>query len=85
MLIAVTLQRVLAWVFVGGFVFLVATGAWAIITVTRMKREQEVALGMLHAMAARMGLKEAIDKIQTVPALWGRRVTDFPPKDHTGG
>jgi hypothetical protein len=79
------LRHVFAWLFLGGFIFLTWVGIWAVITVTRMRREQTIAIGILHAMAARLGLKEAIDKIQVSPVLWGRRVTDFPKQDEGKG
>lgn len=68
-------QQMVRWSFILGFFFLVGVGIWAIVTVTRLKREQAIALLILQSLAARAGLKETIDKIQvTGPGL------DRPPR-----
>lgn len=60
-----TRAYVIRWLFFGGFWFLVGVGVWAVVTITRMKREQAIALSLLRLLAARTGLKEAIDHLQS--------------------
>lgn len=49
--------------FFGGFVFLVGVGMWAVVTITRMKREQASAIAMLRTLTEIMVLKDAVQKI----------------------
>ena len=55
----------LRWSLVLSIFFLVGVGLWAIVTVTRMQREQLIAMSLLQTLAARAGLKETIEAIQT--------------------
>lgn len=50
--------------FLLGFVFLVGVAGWAVVQITRMKREQAIAIATLNALAARAGLKELIERLQ---------------------
>lgn len=54
---------VLRWFFFLGFIFLVMTGAWAIVMIARLKREQVVAMALLETIAAQAGLRRAVDKL----------------------
>lgn len=45
-------------------VFLFGVGIWTILAVRRMEREQFIALGILHALEARLGLSAAVDQLQ---------------------
>jgi hypothetical protein len=47
-----------------GFVFMIVTCAWLIVTMLRMKREQIVALATLNSIAATLKLQRATDKLQ---------------------
>lgn len=58
------LVEILRWVFFVGFLFLIMVGVWALIVVTRMQREQTVALGLLNVLAAKAGLQRATDKLE---------------------
>lgn len=62
---------VFRWVFVLGFVFLVGVGVWAIVTITRMRREQLVALAILNFLSAQAGLRRSTDKLESgaVPSV----------------
>lgn len=68
-MIMLLLRWVIAGTIIGGFAFLVGVGAWTIVMVARMKREQAEAMTMLRLLAARAGLREAIEKIaeETTP------------------
>lgn len=72
----------LRWFFFGGFVFLIGVGVWAVITITRMKREQAVALGILNALAASAGLQRATDRLQSGAVSSAARETR-DEDDHT--
>lgn len=58
-----SLGLVLRLFFLAGFVFLVGVGMWAIVVITRMKREQTVAIALLDAIAAQAGLRRAVDRL----------------------
>lgn len=63
------IRLIIRWLFLGGFVFLVGVGMWTIVTVTRMKREQAVAIGMLKAMNAALMAREAAASPRTSDAV----------------
>ncbi len=52
-------------IFLVGFVLQVIVGAWAIVTVIRMRRQQVVSLAILNQIAARSGLQRETDKIES--------------------
>lgn len=58
-------QEFLRVVFVVGFCLQVLLGAWAIVQITRMRRQQAITLAILNALAARAGLQRDTDKIET--------------------
>ena len=58
-------QEMLRVIFVVGFVLQVVVGVWAIVNVTRMRREQTVTLALLNQLAARAGLQRDTDKIES--------------------
>lgn len=51
-------------VFYVGFLFLIVVAAWGIIVITRIKREHQVAMSILNALAAKAGLQREGDRIQ---------------------
>lgn len=57
------LVHVVRWFFLLGFIFLVFVGVWAVIMVTRIKREQAVAIGTLDALAAKAGIQREGDHL----------------------
>jgi hypothetical protein len=63
-----TSHQILVYVFrtfmFGGFAFLIGTCAWVIVSMHRMKREQNVAIGTLNALAASMKLQRVTDTVQ---------------------
>jgi hypothetical protein len=75
--------------FWGGFGFLIAVAMWAVVTITRMRAEQAAAIGMLRVLAARAGLQEALEKVQTSKDAAHRAINDVggapPPNESKGG
>lgn len=57
-------QETLRVIFVAGFVLQVLVGAWAIVSVTRMRRQQSITLAILNSLAARAGLQRDGDRIE---------------------
>lgn len=55
-----------AWLlfFVFGFIFMVFVAFWGFITMTRMKREHALAVGMLRALVQQADLAEHIKKLE---------------------
>lgn len=47
-----------------GFFLQIVVTIWAVVTVTRIKRELQIAALVFDALAERAGMKVAIDKIQ---------------------
>lgn len=72
---ALLIQQVLFWI---GFAFLIVVAIWTIVTITRMKRDQAIALGTWKLLAAQFGLKDAVDTLHSDSR---RRRTDLPPMD----
>lgn len=58
-------QEMLRVIFLAGFVLQVIVAAWAIVTLTRMRRQQAITLAILNALAARSGLQRDTDKIES--------------------
>lgn len=56
----------MAWrfFFLGGFVFLIAVGMWAVVMITRMRREQASAVAMLRTVADLVQMKQAVKDMQ---------------------
>lgn len=56
--------QILRWFLLLGFLFQIGVSVWAIMMMIRMRREQAIAIAVLNTLAARAGLKQAIDHIQ---------------------
>lgn len=59
-----TLLFLLRWSLVLIIFFLGGVGIWAVVVVNRMRWEHAIAMAMLEALGARVGLKRTINVIQ---------------------
>jgi hypothetical protein len=58
-----TRTLLLRWFFFAGFMFVVWVSGWAIITITRLRNEQAVAVTMLKVLMAR-GIRDAVEHME---------------------
>lgn len=54
----------LHWFLFGGILFVLIVGVWVIVVISRMQREQAVAMAEWRACEARAGLTTVINKIE---------------------
>lgn len=76
-------QETLRVIFIVGFVLQVLVGAWAIVSITRMRRQQSITLAILNALAARAGIQRTDDRLETGAVPQAARTPD-PPHDPAG-
>ncbi len=76
--------EILRWIFVVGFVLQILLGAWAIVTVTRMRRHQVITLAILNSLAARAGIQRGADRIETGAVPQASRTVEAPHEAGAG-